>query len=331
MAKSKCCYSFVRAASAVMVVLLLLCFIAFGQSEGSDLATPRPRPQLDSSATSSRLTPESAITPSTGNLNDQTARPAAGVSMDFAHEARIGPGDLVEIKVFGLAEMTQELRVSNAGAIVLPMIGPLVVQGLTTAELEEKITAALRDGGFVNEPQVSVSAKELHSSGVSVSGEVGRPGVYPVYGRGSLHDLIMVAGGLTPKAGHIVTLRHRDQPDAPINVDISSTTADSDPKFAVFPGDTVVVTKAGVVYVLGDVGRHAGIILEGNERMTVLQALALSGGAGKDAGLNGTRVIRKDDQGLRQFFIPLKKILKARNTGRGTFAGRHPLRSDQQR
>ncbi len=229
-----------------------------------------------------------------------------------AHEARIDPGDVIELKIFGLPDMSQELRVSDAGMIVLPLVGPITAQGLTTAELEQKIAAALRNGGFVNDPQVNVLPKELRSAGVLVSGEVGKPGIYPIYASCSLPDLIMAAGGLTVKAGHIVTLTHRDQSNTPINVDISSPFVKSNPNFAVFPGDSVVVTKAGVVYVLGDVGHAAGLVMEGDEPMTVLQALALAGGAGKDAGLNGSRIIRKGPQGVQQFSIPLKDILRAR-------------------
>jgi polysaccharide export outer membrane protein len=218
----------------------------------------------------------------------------------------------VEVKIFGLPEMNQDLRVSNMGIIGLPLVGAIAAQGLTTAELEQKIAAALRKGGFMNDPQVNVSAKELHSAGVLVLGEVGKPGMYPAYGSCSLSDLIVAAGGVTPRSGHIVTLTHRDQPDTPINIDISSPAVKSNPSFAVYPGDTVVVTKAGVVYVLGDVGRPAGIVMEGDGRMTVLQALTLAGGTGKDAGLSGARIIRKSATGVQEFPLPLKKILRAR-------------------
>ncbi len=226
-----------------------------------------------------------------------------------AHEARISPGDVVEVKIFGLPEMNQEVRVSDTGNIELPLIGPVAAQGLTASELEQKIAAALRSGGFMNDPQVNVAAKELRSSGVSVSGEVGKTGIYPVFGSTSLTELLMVAGGLTPKSGHIVTLTHSDQPDKPVNVDISSISGQN---IAVFPGDTVVVTKAGVVYVLGDVGHPAGFVMEDDAKMTVLQALASAGGANKDAKIKSARIIRKSPQGIQQVPIPLKEILSAK-------------------
>ncbi len=227
-----------------------------------------------------------------------------------SHETRISSGDVVELKIFGLPEMSQVLRVNIAGVVTLPMIGAVKAEGLTISELEQAIAAALRDGGFMNDPQVTVLAKEMHSSGVSVSGEVGKPGIYPVFGDCNLLELIMNAGGLTPRSGHIVTITHRDQPDKPISVDLSLTAVNAD--VAVFSGDAVVVTKAPLVYVLGEVGHPTGLVMEGEERLTVLQALAMAGGAGKDAKFKGARILRKGSQGVLDVPVPLKEILNAK-------------------
>ena len=119
--------------------------------------------QVVSPAASSGMTLGSAgstTTSSTANSNKQTTELAGDASVDLgAREARIGPGDVLGVRIFGVPEMSQDLRVSNAGIIVLPMIGPIHAQGLTTAELEEKIAAALRNGGFMNEAQVNVSER----------------------------------------------------------------------------------------------------------------------------------------------------------------------------
>jgi polysaccharide export outer membrane protein len=292
MTKSNSRCNFVQIVSAVPLILILLAIAAIAEDNREAGSQPESA--------------EIAASSSMANLNAQAAPTASR-----AHEARISPGDVVDVKIFGLPEMSQELRVSNAGIIVLPMIGPLTAQGLTTSELEQKIAAALRTGGFLNDPQVNVSAKELRSSGVSVSGEVGKPGIYPVYGSCSLSDLIMVAGGLTPKSGHIVTVTHRDQPNTPVSVDISSTSVKTGQNVAVFSGDTVVVAKAGVVYVLGDVGHPAGFVMEGDEQMTVLQALASAGGTNKDAKIKAARIIRRSPQGIQELPVPLKEILSA--------------------
>jgi len=291
--------NFVRIGLAIPFISILLGIAACAQDDKP--ISPQPAPA------------EKEVFPSLVNPNPQVAKLSAGGPADIrAYEPRITPGDIVDVKIFGLPEMSQELRVSNGGIIVLPLIGPITAQGLATSELEVKIAAALRDGGFLIDPQVSVSAKELHSSGVSVSGEVGKPGIYPVYGSCSLFDLITVAGGLTPKSGRIVTVTHHDQPGTPINVDIMSDSVSSGQHLRVYSGDTVVVTKAGLVYVLGDVGHAAGLVMEGDERMTVLQALALAGGLGKGAKIKTTRIIRKTSQGVQDVPVPLKEILSAR-------------------
>jgi polysaccharide export outer membrane protein len=165
----------------------------------------------------------------------------------------------------------------------------------------------------MNDPQVNVAAKELHAAAVSVTGEVGKPGIYPVFGSCRLLDMITTAGGLTPRSGHIVTLTRGDNHEASINVNISSHDVE------IFPGDTVVVTKAGVVYVLGDVGHPAGFIIENH--ITVLEALALAGGTTKDAKLHSARIIRKSPQGVVQVPIPLKEILRAQKEDMELLAG----------
>lgn len=297
-----------------MLMVLILLGIATSAQDRSDRALNPQQGQLVLPAAPSASAPGPAQV-ADASPNIQTAPFSAGVFEDLrSREARISPGDIVAVRIFGVPEMNQDLRVSNAGSILLPLIGTTSAQGLTTEELEEKIAAALRNGGFVNDPQVNVSAKELRSAGVSVTGEVGKPGIYPVFGSSPLADMILAAGGMTPRSGRIITVIHRDQPDTPVDVDISSTsgtTGSPSRDVEVFSGDKVMVAKAGLVYVLGDVARPAGLVMEGDGRMTVLQALALTGGAAKDAALKGARIIRKTSEGIQEVPVPLKEILRA--------------------
>lgn len=292
--------------SAMLLVLFSFAPAAQAQSErpaALQPGQPAPRP------TSSEAV---AISPTTTNESRQLDQfPSAADAQ--AHEARIGRGDVIDVRIFGVPEMSQELRVSSTGSIVLPLVGQIRVQGLTTTEAEQKIAATLREGGFMKDPQVNVAAKELHSATVSVTGEVGKPGIYPVYGSCRLLDMITTAGGLTPRAGHVVRLTRGDKPGASIDMDISSHDAE------VFPGDTVVVTKAGVVYVLGDVGHPAGFVIE--NRITVLEALALAGGTTRDAKLRHARIIRKGPRGIEQVPVPLKEILRAQREDMELLAG----------
>jgi polysaccharide export outer membrane protein len=158
-----------------------------------------------------------------------------------------------------------------------------------------------------------VFVDEYASQGASIMGEVARPGKYPVLGQQRLFDLISAAGGLTEKAGRSITITHRNQPAEPDTVSISRNLADSpDSNVAVLPGDTIIVRKADVVYVVGDVGRPSGLLMESG-RITVLQAIALAGGTGRTAKLSGARIIHKGPGGMTETPLHLKQILEAKS------------------
>jgi polysaccharide biosynthesis/export protein len=158
-----------------------------------------------------------------------------------------------------------------------------------------------------------VVIKDFSSQGVSVLGEVTRPGVYPMVGTRRLYDLISQAGGFTPKAGKLVTITHRDQPSVPDKVVMSDDPAKSvESNVEIDPGDTIAVSKAGIVYVVGDVQRPGGFVMENNERMTVLQAVALAQGTNHTAALNAARILRRTTTGPTEVKIPLKQIMAAK-------------------
>ncbi|HUS18092.1 MAG TPA: polysaccharide biosynthesis/export family protein [Terriglobales bacterium] len=226
---------------------------------------------------------------------------------------KVGVGDLLEMKVFGVPDLTDQVRIGADGNISLPLVGSVRVEGLSIDQAQKTIETKLRDGGFVRDPHVTISVKEFVTQGISVMGEVVRPGVYPLLGARRLFDALSSAGGTTQKAGKVVSITRRDKPNEPILVALSS-----DPQVAaktnvdVFPGDTIVVSKAGIVYVVGEVGRPSGFVMENNESLTVLQALALAGGLGKNAALNDCKIIRKTSDGRQEVPIAMKKILEAK-------------------
>ena len=144
-------------------------------------------------------------------------------------------------------------------------------------------------------------------------GEVSKPGVYRVLGQQRLFDLISAAGGLTEKAGRSITVTHRNQPDQPITLPLSrNLNDDPESNIPVFPGDTIIVRKADIVYVVGDVGRPSGFLMD-SEHLTVLQAIALAGGTTHTANLGGARIIRKGPAGMTETPVQLKKILRAKS------------------
>ena len=156
-----------------------------------------------------------------------------------------------------MPELGTKARVSNDGDLYLPLIDYVHVGGLRLEEAQQLMEKRLDDGGFVKNPHVTIFVNEYASQAVTVMGEVGRPGVYPIMGDRRLFDLISAAGGLTDKAGRTLTITRRDQPDKPGNGP-SGQKPDgfSGNQCGVRPGDTMEVHRAPIIYMWGTwVGR----------------------------------------------------------------------------
>src|SRR5579863_955304 len=205
-------------------------------------------------------------------------------------------GDLIQVNVFDSPELSASLRVSSKGEVELPLGGAVNVQGLTAAEAGAAIAARLKQAGILLDPHVTVLIIEYQSQGVTVTGEVKSPGVYPLLGNRSVMDMIAMAGGLNENAGRVASVFHRDSNDVRqvrLNVSVQTPESIADNNFELLPGDTISVSRSGVIYVLGDVGRPGGFLVEHNDRLTLLQALALAQGANQTASLHGTQLMRK--------------------------------------
>jgi len=227
-----------------------------------------------------------------------------------AHALRIAAGDLLDLNVFDTPELSTKLRVDEHGNISLPLAGVLSVSGMTAEQAGLAIEAQLRQTDVLKDPHVAIAVLEYATQGVTVVGEVKNPGVYPLLGSHGLLDLISAAGGVTPNAGKAVTVTHRADPDHPVVVQVESKPGSTAAlKVDISPGDTVMVSHAGIVYVVGDVGKPGGFLIENNDRLTVLQAIALAQGTNKTAALNKSKLIRKTETGREEMPVPLKKIL----------------------
>ncbi|MGD1098704.1 MAG: polysaccharide biosynthesis/export family protein [Bryobacteraceae bacterium] len=223
---------------------------------------------------------------------------------------QLGVGDLIEMTVYDVPELTTKTRISSHGDIYCALIGPTHVAGLTTEEAAGLIEKRL--SAFLKNPYVSLFVTEYASQGASLLGEVTKPGVYPVLGEQHLFDLISASGGLTEKAGHSITITHRSDPDNPVTVPLSRNLSDNpESNIKVFPADTIVVRKADIVYVVGDVGRPSGLLMNASG-LTVLQAVALAGGTTRTAKLSGVKILRKGPAGMIETPVPLKKIMQAK-------------------
>jgi polysaccharide export outer membrane protein len=91
-------------------------------------------------------------------------------------------------------------------------------------------------------------------------------------------------------------------------------TKSAESNIEILPGDTIMVSKAGVVYVVGEVNKPGGFVMENNERLSVLQAIALAEGLGKSYSAKGVKIIRKTPEGLKDVPVPLKEMMEGKGT-----------------
>ena len=126
-----------------------------------------------------------------------------------ATDYRIGAQDLLAISVFGVQDLTKEVRVNSNGQISLPLIGAVMAGGRTIPELEAELARKYSDG-YLQKPQVSVFVKEFTSQRVTLEGAIVKPGIYPITGKTTLLQAIALAGGIDDKTadlGGIVLMR----------------------------------------------------------------------------------------------------------------------------
>jgi len=278
-----------------LTLLLLLCFLvtpAWGQAAQTNAPSTLP----------TTVQPLQQVLPEPQGLK---ARAPA--------EIIIGSGDLLEVSVYGAPEFTKQVRVADTGQISLPLLGDVPVAGLTLRQGELAIQQRLSQGGFFADPQVSIFEKEYATQGISVLGEVQKPGIYPLLGSRRLWDAISAAGGVTPKASNMITVTHRGKLEETRTVVLApNKTFPPESNIDVYPGDTIVVSKAGIIYVVGDVKLPGGFVLD-NAQMTVLQAVALAQGTNITAKLDNTILIRRSNGEPEQIPVTLTKIMAAKS------------------
>ncbi len=216
-------------------------------------------------------------------------------------------GDVLEVRVFDTPELSGKFRVDGQGSITLPVGGTVAVRGLSPEQVQTAIEQRFRKQEILRDPHVEVFVLEYATQRITVMGEVRMPGVYPIGGKRGVLDFISLAGGPTSAASKTALLTRRNSPGQTITVDLSSV-LESGAQPQVEPGDRIIVTRAGIVYVVGDVGRPGGYLIENKNTITVLRALALAQGLNKTAKLDA-KLIRNTPTGRTETDLPLKKIL----------------------
>jgi polysaccharide export outer membrane protein len=235
------------------------------------------------------------------------------VPEDFP-KLKLGPGFLVSLNVLDDPDFTGEFRIDEQGNIVVPILGPIHVGGETASEAGVQIKDKLLEDKILKDPQVHLNVLEYTAPEVTIVGEVTSPGKYPLLTPRKLVDVLALAGGPTLLAGNVVQISRNDGSAEPLLIHYSrSANPNTIENVVVHPGETVLVKRAGIVYVLGAVNRPGGYVMQEEGSLNLLQAISLANGTAISASTGTVYLIRKNPDGTEvDIALPYKKISRGK-------------------
>jgi polysaccharide export outer membrane protein len=242
-----------------------------------------------------------------------------------------GPRDKLAIHVIDEDEIgANAYTIDFNGNVVLPRIGPVRVAGLTTGQVESKLTGCFR--ALLKNPIVTVSVVEYHSQPATVLGAVANPGILQIEGRKNLFEVISEAGGLKQEAGNTIQItRQIKYGTLPLTgarmdssgqfsvgeVSVRSIVKAQDPSqnIPILPYDVITVPRAEMVYAVGAVNKSGGFVLSERSEMSVLELLSLAQGMEKTAGGKNARILRASEGSEARVEVPinLNKIIRGKS------------------
>lgn len=227
----------------------------------------------------------------------------------------IGPEDVLDIDVFNVPELKRTARVSNDGMIGLALIGRVKAAGFTVDQLREQLETKYGET-YLHDPQISIFVTDFRAQSVSVIGAVEKPGIYQLTAPRTLIEILSMAGGLakrtTAPAGRTLIITRKNGfgdlvltdgmrllSDDRLEIEIRKLLYSQETalNLGIKPFDTISVTKADLIYVVGDVKKPSGIIMEDRDDLTVLQAVAMAEGVNRTASKNKAKIFRKTEDG----------------------------------
>jgi polysaccharide biosynthesis/export protein len=235
----------------------------------------------------------------------------------------LGNGDVLTIHLYGTTDYSPTVRIDLQGAVQLPLIGNVLLEGLTLEQAQDLIEEKLKSAGMYRDPQVTIQVVESPNQIATVIGEV--HGIVPILGERRLYDVLSAAGaggggpaptamitgggGLPPSASHVITI-HRYGLEQPIVVDLGTDPAKSElANIPIFARDTIVVPRVGVVYILGAFKTQGAIPLQQNSPMTLMKVTALAGGQLYPGKPDELRIIRTTGLTRQVVRVDLKKVI----------------------
>jgi polysaccharide export outer membrane protein len=237
----------------------------------------------------------------------QTTAPAAGETL------LIGAGDMLHVMVFDTPELEQHARVTDDGNVPLIFLGSVHVGGLTPQGASRVIEAGLKEKGYMKNPQVTVQIEQYATQGVLVIGQVKTPGLVQIDTSRTVLDVLGLAGGLLDVANRKVTIERHGTGER-VQYFVSNNPDEAfDHSVLVHPGDKIMVPRADVAYMLGDVVKPGGYAFTNNKsQLTALQMVAMAGGTPSTASPGSARLIRRTADGYTETHIQLSDMQKGK-------------------
>lgn len=258
-------------------------------------------------------------------------RGSAAVLVSPEEDYRIGPNDVIDVRVENMPELTQTFRVTAAGTFLMPYVGRVSAAKKTPEELAQLIADGLR-GDYLKDPRVNVSVKEFNSRSFFIQGSVRNPGVFQIEGTPSMLELLTLAGGLSETHGSTAYIIRRikepaqdetkvTEPNVTKTAAVNDANADPDalekPKYELKsaningllkghfdqdvllePGDIINIPVSDVFFVAGEVNAPGSFSLK--EGTTLRQAISLAQGTKFQAALGNGIIFRENSSGKRE-------------------------------
>jgi polysaccharide export outer membrane protein len=204
----------------------------------------------------------------------------AQVEPDARRLMLLGPGDSVNMEVYGQPDLTTTTLVGDDGRMNVPLAGPVQVVGLTPIAAAAKVEKALKDGRYLVDPHVNLNIVLSKSQRVSVLGQVSKPGRYPIEPNTSIFELLAEVGGEQDSGADVGYITRKDDQGRTIRIPVDLRDPGSKksalPPVALRGGDELFVPKAERFYIYGEVTAPGMYSIEPG--MTVIQAIARAGG-----------------------------------------------------
>jgi polysaccharide export outer membrane protein len=310
--------------AAMSILQLTLCLsLALGQtSDSGGLSqqnaapveiTPAPAGPANSpleplfpQATSPQLNAPAARSPRYATPNG----PASGAGLGYGP---IRAGDIVDVQIFDAPEYSVRMPVSAAGQIAIPYAGLFHIEGMTSIEAAKAIAKLFVQNQILRDPRVIVTTEQFGYS-VTVMGEVKSPGIYTLAGHKRLIDLLTEAGGTTTAAGHVIEIFAPGSMKNPTTVLWDPTLRENDnAELEIKTGETILVSRCGVVYVGGNVGRPGAFPLCDSNHTTISEVIALAQGTRPNSYSNKTLLLRTSGNGTRVVqTVKLEDVLRGK-------------------